>query len=62
MKLKNLKLIIPELFDKEFPEIIGAEMHLLVIDDYSPDKSGDLIKILQRNIKTCIYFKKIKKV
>ena len=48
---ENLKLIIPELFDKEFPEIIGAEMHLLVIDDYSPDKSGDLIKILQKKYK-----------
>lgn len=41
---ENLKLMIPELFEKYFPEIKNAEMHLLIVDDYSPDKSGDLIK------------------
>lgn len=45
---ENLKLMIPELFDKEFPQITGAEMHLLIVDDYSPDKSGELIKNYQK--------------
>jgi len=48
---RNLELMIPELFDKEFPKITGAEMHLLIVDDYSPDKSGDLIKELQKEYK-----------
>ncbi|MDP3994312.1 MAG: glycosyltransferase [bacterium] len=41
---ENMGLMIPELFDKEFPEISRAEMHLLIVDDYSPDKTGDVVK------------------
>lgn len=45
---ENLKLMIPELFDVEFKKIKNVEMHLLIVDDYSPDKSGELIKVLQK--------------
>lgn len=45
---ENLKLMIPDLFDFEFKKIKDAEMHLLVVDDFSPDKSGDLVKALQK--------------
>lgn len=45
---ENLKLMIPELFEKYFPEIKNAQMHLLIVDDYSPDKSGELIKDLMK--------------
>lgn len=41
---ENVGLMIPELFDKEFPKISGAEMHLLIVDDNSPDKTGDVVK------------------
>lgn len=41
---ENIGQMIPELFDKEFPKIGGAEMHLLIVDDYSPDKTGDVVK------------------
>jgi dolichol-phosphate mannosyltransferase len=45
----NIKKMIPELFDKEFPNIKGAEMHLLVVNDLPPDGSpddgtGDIVK------------------
>ena len=43
----NMGLMIKELFDKEFPRIKDAEMHLLVVDDYSPDGTGDIVKKLQ---------------
>lgn len=45
---ENLKLMIPELFEKVFPEVKNAEMHLLIVDDYSPDKSGELVKDLMK--------------
>ncbi len=48
---ENLKLMIPELFDTEFKKIKDAEMHLLIVDDYSPDKSGELVKELQKKYK-----------
>lgn len=41
---ENMGLMIPELFEKEFPKITGAEMHLLVVDDNSPDGTGDIVK------------------
>lgn len=47
----NLKLMIPELFDVEFPKITGAQMHLLVVDDFSPDGTGDIVKKLQSKYK-----------
>jgi len=48
---ENLKLMIPELFGKEFPKITGVEMHLLIVDDYSPDGTGDLVRNFQKNYK-----------
>ena len=41
---ENITKMVDELFDVEFPKIEGAEMHLLVVDDYSPDKTGDIVK------------------
>ena len=43
-EVQNIGLMIPELFEKEFPKITGAEMHLLVVDDNSPDKTGNVVK------------------
>jgi dolichol-phosphate mannosyltransferase len=41
---ENIKLMVTELFDKEFLKIMGVEMHLLVVDDYSPDGTGEIVK------------------
>ena len=43
---ENITRMIPTLFDEEFPKISGAEMHLLVVDDNSPDGTG---KVVQEN-------------
>jgi len=56
----NLKLMIPKLFEEEFPKIDHVEMHLLIVDDYSPDKSGDLIKDFQKKYKNLHLFQKQK--
>lgn len=48
---ENIKLMISELFDKEFPKIDKVEMHLLVIDDFSPDGTGDIVKKFQDKYK-----------
>jgi dolichol-phosphate mannosyltransferase len=47
----NMDPMIHELFDKIFPQIKGAEMHLLVVDDFSPDRTGDIVKKLSPNYK-----------
>ena len=41
---ENIGRMIDELVDKEFPKIDSAEMHLLVVDDNSPDGTGDVVK------------------
>lgn len=41
---ENISIMIEALFEKEFPKIEGAEMHLLVVDDNSPDGTGDIVK------------------
>jgi len=41
---KNIKRMIGVLFDEEFPKIKSAEMHLLVVDDNSPDGTGEIVK------------------
>lgn len=41
---ENMPRMIEELFGKEFPQIKDAEMHLLVVDDNSPDGTGNLVK------------------
>lgn len=48
---ENIRLMIAELFDEVFPEINKAEMHLLVVDDYSPDGTGDIVKKFQDKYK-----------
>ncbi len=40
----NIGPMIKVLFDEEFPKIKGAEMHLLVVDDNSPDGTGNIVK------------------
>ena len=47
---ENIKLMISELFDKRFPEI-NADMHLLVVDDFSPDGTGDIVKEMMKKYK-----------
>ncbi len=37
----NISKMIPALFEKEFPKIKGAEMHLLVVNDLPTDGSSD---------------------
>lgn len=41
---KNIGRMIKELFTNEFPKIKKAEMHLLVVDDNSPDGTGEIVK------------------
>src|SRR4030065_1943159 len=44
---ENIGKMIPELFEKEFPKIKNAEMHLLVVDDKSPDGTGKIVQKLK---------------
>lgn len=44
----NIGPMIEELFGKIFPQITEVEMHLLVVDDFSPDKTGDIVKKYQK--------------
>lgn len=44
---ENIRRMINELVDHEFPKITGAEMHLLVVDDNSPDGTGKIVKEAQ---------------
>src|SRR3989344_910901 len=41
---ENIGRMIEELFEKEFPKIDKTEMHLLVVDDNSPDGTGEIVK------------------
>lgn len=41
---ENIGLMIDTLFEKEFPKIKNANMHLLIVDDNSPDGTGDIVK------------------
>lgn len=40
----NIGRMIKALFKEEFPKIENADMHLLVVDDNSPDGTGDIVK------------------
>lgn len=48
----NISKMIPALFEKEFPKITGAEMHLLVVNDLPSDGSPDdgTGKIVRKNM------------
>ena len=43
----NIGKMIGVLFEVEFPKIKGVEMHLFVVDDKSPDGTGDIVKKYQ---------------
>lgn len=47
----NIEPMVKTLFDSEFPKINQAEMHLLVVDDMSPDGTGEIVKKLQGHYK-----------
>lgn len=44
---ENIGLMIKSLFEVEFPKIIDADMHLLIVDDKSPDGTGEVVKKYQ---------------
>jgi dolichol-phosphate mannosyltransferase len=48
---ENMTPMITELFGEVFPKITGAEMHLLVVDDFSPDGTGKIVKSFQSKYK-----------
>lgn len=48
---ENIGRMIEALFEEEFPKINDADMHLLVVDDYSPDGTGEKVKVLKNKYK-----------
>lgn len=48
---KNIGPMIEELFGSVFPEIQNADMHLLIVDDFSPDGTGGIVKKYQAKYK-----------
>jgi len=47
----NISLMIEELVGKEFPKITRAKMLLLVVDDNSPDGTGNIVKDYMKKYK-----------
>jgi len=47
----NIGKMIETLFSEEFLKIKNADMHLLVVDDNSPDGTGDVVKKNQKKYK-----------
>lgn len=47
----NIGKMIDELFEKYFPQIKNADIHLLVVDDNSPDGTGEIVKTNQKKYK-----------
>ncbi len=47
----NIGKMIDVLFEKEFQKIKDADMHLLVVDDNSPDGTGEVVKRAQKKYK-----------
>jgi dolichol-phosphate mannosyltransferase len=45
---KNIGPMIEELMERVFPQINSIEMHLLVVDDFSPDGTGGVVKGYQK--------------
>jgi dolichol-phosphate mannosyltransferase len=48
---ENITQMIPALFETEFPKIQNAEMHLLVVDDKSPDGTALVVKEAMKKYK-----------
>ncbi len=44
---ENITPMVETLFKEVFPEIKNAQMHLLIVDDYSPDGTGEIVNKLQ---------------
>ena len=53
---ENIKKMIPALFDVEFPKIENAEMHLLIVDDNSPDGTGKIVREAMKKYKNLHIF------
>ncbi len=49
-EIRNIKILIPKL-RKVFRQIEGWEMHILVVDDNSPDGTGKVVKALMKKYK-----------
>jgi glycosyltransferase involved in cell wall biosynthesis len=47
---ENISRMIGELVDKEFPKI-NADMHLLVVDNHSKDRTEEIVKKSLKNQK-----------
>lgn len=48
---ENIGRMIEALFVEHFPTIKNAEMHLLIVDDYSPDGTGEVVKKYMKKYK-----------
>jgi dolichol-phosphate mannosyltransferase len=48
---ENIEEFITVLEEEVFPQIKNHDMHILVADDYSPDKTGDIVKKLMKKYK-----------
>jgi dolichol-phosphate mannosyltransferase len=48
---ENIKLMIEELVGRQFPKITKAKMLLLVVDDNSPDGTGNVVKEYMKKYK-----------
>jgi len=48
---ENIGRMIEALFGEEFPKIKDADMHLLIVDDYSPDGTGKKVEGYQSKYK-----------
>ncbi len=55
---ENMGPIITELFEEVFPKIPQVEMNLLVVDDFSPDKTGDIVKKYQNKYRNLFLLQK----
>lgn len=57
----NIGTMIDELFTDIFPKIKNAEMHLLIVDDFSPDGTGEIVKKYQLKYKPNLHLIQKKK-
>ena len=48
---ENMGPMITELLGEIFPKITEVEMNLLIVDDFSPDKTGEIVKSFQSKYK-----------
>jgi|SRR5579885_238901 len=47
----NIEKFITVLEEEVFPQIHNHDMHILVADDYSPDGTGDIVRLLMKKYK-----------